>query len=103
MAYYKSGWCIPLNSSVLNNIFVKSSDKMDELPDDSIHLMVTSPPYNVGKEYDENLTLTDYRGLLKRVFSELHRVLVPGGRVCVNVANLGRKVGHPAPFPVELP
>lgn len=76
---------------------------MDELPDDSIHLMVTSPPYNVGKEYDENLTLTDYRGLLKRVFSELHRVLVPGGRVCVNVANLGRKVGHPAPFPVELP
>lgn len=81
----------PLNSSVLNNIFVKSSEKMDELPDNSIHLMVTSPPYNVGKEYDENLTLTDYRGLLKRVFSEVHRVLVPGGRACVNVANLGRK------------
>jgi len=81
----------PLNSSVLNNIFVKSSEKMDELPDNSVHLMVTSPPYNVGKEYDENLTLTDYRGLLKRVFSEVYRVLVPGGRACVNVANLGRK------------
>jgi len=53
--------------------------------------MVTSPPYNVGKEYDENLTLTDYRELLKNVFSEVYRVLVPGGRACVNVANLGRK------------
>lgn len=81
----------PLNSSVLNKIFIKSSEKMDELPGNSIHLMVTSPPYNVGKEYDENLTLTDYRGLLKKVFSEVHRVLVPGGRACVNVANLGRK------------
>lgn len=81
----------PLNSSVLNKIFVKSSEKMDELADNSIHLMVTSPPYNVGKEYDENLTLTDYRGLLKKVFSEVYRVLVPGGRACVNVANLGRK------------
>jgi site-specific DNA-methyltransferase (adenine-specific) len=81
----------PLNSSVLNKVFVKSSEKMDELPDSSVHLMVTSPPYNVGKEYDENLSLTDYRGLLKKVFSEVYRVLVPGGRACVNVANLGRK------------
>lgn len=81
----------PVNSSVLNRIFVKSSEKMDELPDNSVHLMVTSPPYNVGKEYDENLTLTDYRRLLKKVFSEVYRVLVPGGRACVNVANLGRK------------
>ncbi|MFQ6067524.1 MAG: DNA-methyltransferase, partial [bacterium] len=81
----------PLKSAVLNKIFLKSSEKMNELPDSSIHLMVTSPPYNVGKEYDENLTLTDYRGLLKKVFSEVYRVLVPGGRACVNVANLGRK------------
>ncbi len=81
----------PLNSSVLNKIFVKSSEKMDELPDNSVHLMVTSPPYNVGKEYDEDLTLTGYRELLKKVFSEVYRVLVPGGRACVNVANLGRK------------
>ena len=81
----------PLSSSVLNKIFVKSSEKMDELPDNSIHLMVTSLPYNVGKEYDENLTLADYRELLKKIFSEVYRVLVPGGRACVNVANLGRK------------
>jgi len=64
---------------------------MDELPDNSVHLMVTSPPYNVGKDYDDNLSLDEYRELLKRVFKETYRVLVPGGRACINIANLGRK------------
>jgi DNA modification methylase len=64
---------------------------MAELPDCSIHLMVTSPPYNVGKDYDEDLTLEAYLAFLKRAWSEVYRVLVPGGRACVNVANLGRK------------
>jgi site-specific DNA-methyltransferase (adenine-specific) len=75
----------------LNKIFCKSSEKMDELPNNSIHLMVTSPPYNVTKEYDDNLTLNEYLGLLKRVFKETYRKLVVGGRVCINVANIGRK------------
>lgn len=75
----------------LNKIFCKSSEKMEELPDNSIHLMVTSPPYNVGKKYDQNLTLQEYRDFLKRVWKEVHRVLVPGGRACINIANLGRK------------
>jgi site-specific DNA-methyltransferase (adenine-specific) len=64
---------------------------MPELPDRSVHLMVTSPPYNVGKVYDEDLTLNDYSGLLYRVLQETFRVLVTGGRACVNIANLGRK------------
>jgi len=81
----------PVPSKFIDRIFCKSSEKMDELPDNSIHLMVTSPPYNVGKEYDENLTLIEYREFLKRVWSEVKRVLVPGGRVCINIANLGRK------------
>ncbi|GFP21777.1 hypothetical protein HKBW3S06_01004 [Candidatus Hakubella thermalkaliphila] len=81
----------PIPSEFLNKIFCKSSEKMEELPDNSVHLMVTSPPYNVGKEYDENLTLNEYRAFLKRVWSEIKRVLVPGGRMCVNIANLGRK------------
>ncbi|CUU07709.1 site-specific DNA-methyltransferase (adenine-specific) [Candidatus Thermokryptus mobilis] len=75
----------------LNRIFCKSSEDMSELPSNSIHLVVTSPPYNVGKEYDEDLNLNEYREFLKRVFSEVKRVLVPGGRLCINVANLGRK------------
>jgi DNA modification methylase len=76
---------------VLDHIFNHSAESMAELPDSSIHLMVTSPPYNVGKDYDEDLSLEEYRTLLKRVWTEVRRVLVPGGRACVNVANLGRK------------
>ena len=76
---------------VLNRIFAHSSEAMPELPDSSVHLMVTSPPYNAGKEYDQDLSLEEYRGLLSRVFRECYRVLVSGGRACINVANLGRK------------
>ncbi len=75
----------------LDSVICKSSERMDELPDSSVHLVVTSPPYNVGKVYDQDLTLEQYRQLLKNVFSEVYRVLIFGGRVCVNVANLGRK------------
>jgi site-specific DNA-methyltransferase (adenine-specific) len=53
--------------------------------------MVTSPPYNVGKDYDDDLDIDEYLGLLQRVFAETYRVIEPGGRVAVNVANLGRK------------
>ncbi|MFN0157055.1 MAG: DNA-methyltransferase [Bacteroidota bacterium] len=81
----------PIPATALNTVLLKSSEAMDDLPDNSIHLMVTSPPYNVTKEYDDNLTLDDYRALLRRVFAETYRVLVNGGRACVNVANLGRK------------
>jgi len=80
-----------LSKQNLNKIFCSSSEKMKELPDNSIHLMVTSPPYNVGKEYDKDLSLEEYLKLLHNVFKETKRVLVNGGRVCINIANLGRK------------
>lgn len=105
-----SGWassCVPSNSPgdydtkasainpvpehVANKVFQSSSESMDELPDNSVALMVTSPPYNVGKDYDLDLSLPDYLEFLKRVLAETKRVLVPGGRVAFNVANLGRK------------
>jgi site-specific DNA-methyltransferase (adenine-specific) len=75
----------------LDRVFCKSSEQMDELPDSSVHLMVTSPPYNVGKEYDHDLSIHEYRLLLRKVFEETFRVLVHGGRACVNIANVGRK------------
>ena len=81
----------PIPPEKLDRVYPSSSEKMADLPDSSVHLMVTSPPYNVGKDYDENLTLGDYLDFLKRVWHEVHRVLVPGGRACINVANLGRK------------
>jgi modification methylase len=81
----------PLPMDVQNSLFCKSSENMDELPENSVHLMVTSPPYNASKEYDEDLNLDEYLGILGRVWKEVYRVLVPGGRACINIANLGRK------------
>lgn len=75
----------------LDRIFAHSSAEMHELPEASVHLMVTSPPYNAAKEYDQDLSLEDYLALLRSVWAEVYRVLVPGGRACINIANLGRK------------
>jgi DNA modification methylase len=75
----------------LDAVFNHSSEEMTELPDCSVHLMVTSPPYNVGKDYDENLSLEEYLSFLRRVWAETYRVLVPGGRACINIANVGRR------------
>jgi site-specific DNA-methyltransferase (adenine-specific) len=80
-----------IDKSMIDRIYCKSSEVMNELPDYSVHLMITSPPYNVSKEYDKDLTLNEYRQLLKRVFAETYKKLVTGGRACINIANLGRK------------
>lgn len=76
---------------LLNTIIHSSCEQMKEIPDSSVHLMITSPPYNVSKEYDNDLSLNEYLTLLNNSFSETYRVLVNGGRACINVANLGRK------------
>jgi site-specific DNA-methyltransferase (adenine-specific) len=69
-----------------------------DLPDGCVALVVTSPPYFAGKEYEAALgegaipaSYLDYLGMLRDVFAECRRVLEPGGRIAVNVANLGRK------------
>ena len=76
---------------LINTNILGSAEDMSMIPDNSLHLMITSPPYNVSKEYDEDLTLEEYLAMLTKVFSETYRVLVNGGRACINVANLGRK------------
>ncbi|RME74440.1 MAG: site-specific DNA-methyltransferase [Chloroflexi bacterium] len=81
----------PFPASLENRILCQSAEQMAEIPDNSVHLMVTSPPYNVTKAYDQDLSLAEYLEFLHRVFAETYRVLVYGGRACVNVANLGRK------------
>ena len=72
--------------------------KMVEIADNSVALVVTSPPYFAGKEYEAALgdghipgSYMEFLELLRDVFADCKRVLEPGGRIAVNVANLGRK------------
>ena len=74
----------------VNVIHCHDARHMQHLPDESVHLMITSPPYNVGKDYDEDLSLEEYNNLLSKVMVETFRVLVDGGRACINIANVGR-------------
>lgn len=71
---------------------------MHTVADGSVALVVTSPPYFAGKQYEEELeregipaTYLEYLQMLTEVFAECVRTLEPGGRIAVNVANLGRK------------
>ncbi|HET9667758.1 MAG TPA: site-specific DNA-methyltransferase, partial [Desertimonas sp.] len=71
---------------------------MDRVADGSVALVVTSPPYFAGKQYEEELerdgvpsSYLDYLTMLTEVFADCVRTLEPGGRIAVNVANLGRK------------
>ena len=76
---------------LLNTIIEGSCENMKDIPNNSLHLMITSPTYNVSKEYDNDLSLNEYLDLLKNCFTETYRVLVNGGRACINIANVGRK------------
>lgn len=81
--------------------FCGDARQMAALPDACVALVVTSPPYFVGKSYEDAIaagadqriptSYFDYLGMLRDVFAECVRVLEPGGRIAVNVANLGRK------------
>lgn len=79
-----------IDQKYLNSIICSDSRSMDEIPDESVQLVVTSPPYNAEKKYDEDWNLEEYRSLLTGVFSEAYRKLVWGGRLVINIANLGR-------------
>ncbi|MEM4712261.1 MAG: site-specific DNA-methyltransferase [Archaeoglobaceae archaeon] len=82
----------PVPDEFLDKIILGDArDVLKNLSNNCVHLMVTSPPYNVGKEYDEDLTLGEYLDFIEEVMREVYRVLVWGGRICFNVANLGRK------------
>jgi site-specific DNA-methyltransferase (adenine-specific) len=86
------------SSPIKDKILTGDARTMEEVEDASVALVVTSPPYFAGKEYEEALgeghipaSYLDYLGMLTDVFTECVRTLEPGGRIAVNVANLGRK------------
>jgi site-specific DNA-methyltransferase (adenine-specific) len=81
-----------------DQLIVGDARDMHAVDDNSVALVVTSPPYFAGKEYELALgeggipaSYLEYLGMLRDVFAECVRVLEPGGRIAVNVANLGRK------------
>ena len=86
----------------LENSIINRDSRSLPLPDNCVHLVVTSPPYNASKAYDEDLSLSEYLQLLEDVFRECYRVLSSGGRIVVNVANLGRKPYIPLTSHINL-
>lgn len=75
-------------------VYFHSSEDMQEIDDESVELVVTSPPYNADWAYgshDDNMNYqTEYLPMLAQVFMECHRVLVPGGRLVINLPTLLR-------------
>ena len=93
-----------MNKKFIDKIYIKSSEIMSEIPDNSIDTMITSPPYNIniaygnkwekrknigtkGKKYSDSLPEDKYRELLKSVFLETKRVLKPCGTMFINMKN----------------
>lgn len=70
------------------------------LPDDSAQLIVTSPPYNIGKKYEKKrLTLDDYIAGQKKTIDDCVRALKPGGSICWQVGN---HVDNGEIFPLDI-
>lgn len=85
-------------SEAVDVIYNSDARSMAKVATNSVALVVTSPPYFAGKRYEEDLgvdgvpaTYFEYLELLHDVFAECKRMLEPGGRIAVNVANLGRR------------
>lgn len=82
------------NHTRANRIYRADSRHLDMIEDGVVDLVICSPPYNVGKNYqnhDDALPLDEYLALLRDVWAECRRVLRPGGRICVNVAGVDRQ------------
>jgi len=89
---------VPAPEPVTEPFIHGDARRMDLVRDGSVALVVTSPPYFAGKQYEEELeregvpsSYLEYLEMLTEVFAECVRKLEPGGRIAVNVANLGRK------------
>jgi DNA modification methylase len=83
---------------VKDQVISGDSRDMSIVPDNCIALMITSPPYFAGKEYEQAMdeghipsSYVEYLEMLRDVLEECRRVLEPGGRMAINIANLGRR------------
>jgi DNA modification methylase len=91
--------CHPDDRPLVDQILLGDiRDQPGTVAPNSVALVVTSPPYYSGKEYETAIgeghvpaSYREYLAMLSGVFSACVRALEPGGRMAVNVANLGRK------------
>lgn len=60
---------------------------LKEIPDEMMQLVITSPPYNLGKEYEIRTTIQEYLNSQKNIIKEIIRVLSPCGSICWQVGN----------------
>ena len=77
-------------------------DLLQTIPDNAIQLVVTSPPYNVGKEYEKVVKLADYLVAQKRVIDECARVLSANGSICWQVGNHVSGSGTIVPLDIAI-
>jgi site-specific DNA-methyltransferase (adenine-specific) len=62
---------VPTPGPWADQVYCSSSEDMKEVPDNSVALAFTSPPYNVGKDYDDDMTLQGYLDLIQNVGREV--------------------------------
>ena len=75
-------------STDIPNVYFKDSSDMSELPNSSVHLIVTSPPYWVGMEFEKGISYTEHWENMKAVMKECARVTVDGGIIALNVGDI---------------
>ena len=85
---------IQIPSTDIPGVYIKDSRDMSELPDKSVHQIVSSPPYNVGLEYEIGVSFDEHLLMVKDVLKECARVLVPGGIMALNVGDINNFKGR---------
>jgi modification methylase len=84
-------------------VYMKDSRDMSELPEKSVHLVVTSPPYNVDKEYEKGVSREEHCEMMQASIKEIARVLIPGGIIALNVGDVNAKrKNEKDPIQIEL-
>lgn len=103
MAMSNSAPVIPLHSDRLANIqHLDNSVFLRELPDESMKLIVTSPPYNIGKAYERRTSLERYLSEQARVIAHCVRLLNPEGSICWQIGNYIANDGEVVPLDTIL-
>jgi len=84
-------WNHPTLEGTSHKIIIGDSRNMKSVKNDSVHLIVTSPPYFNAKEYSQWDSLDSYLEDMKKTFKECFRVLKPGRKFCLNISDLPQK------------